>query len=276
MRNIFYNHYFFLYTVYKMKIAYAVILTLLLITGLLFLCQKQSKEGFIDVKQSYQLSGRPRQQRLAKAAQLTGHLDNQQFMTRPTYRPDIPPRMYSGSHAGEIRGAMPPLSMQAVPLSPTDDGALFTEMVGANYSTEDNDCLEGYSEDQISEMLYEKYEKPLEYDDPSETLPSEDMSSIKYGKLPSDPESFMYDRMIYVNQKRRNLQGADWIRGDLAIVPDQRGWHDVSVIPHLDLRRGAMGAGHIGPDVQTEVDQYGGIHNDRLTSEQNITVSRYS
>ena len=39
---------------------------------------------------------------------------------------------------------------------------------------------------------------------------------------------------------------ADFIRGDVKILPDNREWFQVSARPHLDLRNGAIEAGHIG------------------------------
>jgi hypothetical protein len=98
---------------------------------------------------------------------------------------------------------------------------------------------------------------PLEYNDPSEILPGEDMASIKFGKLASDPNTYIYDRLIYANQKRRNLYGADWIRGDLPIVPinhtdGESSWFQPSIKPHLDLRKSALR--YIGPEYDTIVD----------------------
>jgi hypothetical protein len=282
-----------------MKNAYIPFFALLLLLCLYFIYNRSS-EGF-DVKQSYRLSDNVNQMRAAKRAQLAGHLDKKQFITNPTYRATIPPRMFAGSHLGQVRGSMPPLSMQAVPADPmdmhqngletynpretgpvhynpnypdVDDANRFTDMV-ATENTKQIEGLENFSEDEIKQMMYEKFEKPLEYDDPSESLPTEDMSSIKFGKLPSDPQSVVHDRLIFVNQKRRNLEGSDFIRGDLSIVPDKRGWHDVSVIPHLDLRQGAVGSGVIGADIETEIDQYGGIDNTRNVHNSDITVKRY-
>lgn len=264
----------------KMKTVHILAFTVVFAIGLYVVMSRKS-EGFVDLKQSYTVENKAQQQVAAHQAQLTGHLDNEKFMTRPSYRPDVPPRTYSGSYVGELRGAMPPLGMQAVPAGPMDhsepdvEGATkFAAMVGVE-NLQQADGLEGYSEGEINDMIYEKYGKPLEYDDPSETLPGQDMSSVKYGKLASDPDTYVYDRLLYVNQKRRTSGAGDWIRGDLAIVPENRGWFSVSAIPHLDLRRGAVGGGHVGPDMDTEVDEFGGIQMSRDESEGDMTVSRW-
>lgn len=111
----------------------------------------------------------------------------------------------------------------------------------------------GLSEQQANVDIYAKYLNPLDYTNPQDVLPSEDMSSVAYGKLPSDPNTYVYDRLIVANQRRRNLEGADWIRGDLPIAPDNRNWFQVSVKPHLDLRQGAV-TWQIGPDYDTMVE----------------------
>lgn len=50
----------------------------------------------------------------------------------------------------------------------------------------------------------------------------------------------VYDRMIYANKKSRLVEGADFIRGDLPIAPQNLGWFSPSVQPHIDLRQGIV------------------------------------
>lgn len=107
-----------------------------------------------------------------------------------------------------------------------------------------------------------KYHDPLEYVPTNELLVKPDISAMTFGKDPSDPSTFMYTRNIYANQKRRNWVGADLIRGDLPIAPDNRGWFQVSAKAHLDLRRGALQHisdgdlgiyNNVGPSMSTHV-----------------------
>jgi hypothetical protein len=106
------------------------------------------------------------------------------------------------------------------------------------------------------------YEDPLKYIPTSELLVQPNVSAMTFGKDPSDPQTFMYTRNIFANQKRRSWAGADLIRGDLPIAPDNRGWFQVSAHAHLDLRRGALQFigdnkqdvyNNIGPDIQSNV-----------------------
>jgi len=132
----------------------------------------------------------------------------------------------------------------------------------------------GMSENQANEDIYAGYINPLEYQNPQDVLPSDDMSSVAYGKLPSDPNTYVYDRLIVTNQRRRNLEGADWIRGDLPIAPDNRGWFQVSARPHLDLRQGAIGF-QIGPDYNTIVESRD-IAVNAARADSNVQVQRFN
>jgi len=50
----------------------------------------------------------------------------------------------------------------------------------------------------------------------------------------------IYDRIIYANRKSKLIDGADFIRGDLPIFPQNLGWFSPSVQPHIDLRTGII------------------------------------
>ncbi len=140
----------------------------------------------------------------------------------------------------------------------------------ATYSSLDAMRLASMVEDEVDEVgeaeeggnTNNKYHDPLEYVPTSELLVKPDISAMTFGKDPSDPSTFMYTRNIYANQKRRNWVGADLIRGDLPIAPDNRGWFQVSAKAHLDLRRGALQHisdgdlgiyNNIGPSMNTQV-----------------------
>lgn len=73
-----------------------------------------------------------------------------------------------------------------------------------------------------------------EYVDPS--LPTQDMSQRQID--PTSPDSYMYDRNIFSNPKPKSKNPADMFRGDLEIVPINRGLFDVSANPKDDLRKG--------------------------------------
>ena len=198
---------------------------------------RETKEGYIDVKQSAYEYNEP------ITAKTEYAMKSSQFMNRPTYKSGLPPRFYAGDYKSELRGAEPPADVMGTTTNPLQ------------YSKVPNTLASEGGSNGKSSSLYQTsgYSDPLEYIDPSEVLPAEDTSGIEFGRLASDPETYVYDRLIYANQKRRNLNDADWIRGDLPIAPDNRGWFQTSVKPHLDLRTGAMQ--HIGPDYTTTIDR---------------------
>jgi hypothetical protein len=276
------------------------VLILLVAVGAVWLiCSSNNKEGFVDVKQNF-------------------YLRDAQLMNRPTYRPNLPPRFYGGDYTGELRGAQPPLNVQAVPGDPLEfermkvkggdvmvegysplrenygppnqaqqyveggiptlhgrapvDPVEFTRMVGFDQSKGVPKELQGYSKAELDRMINDKYINPLTYTDPSEILPGEDMSGTQYGRLASDPHTYVYDRLIYANQ-RRFLNGlGDRIRGDLRIVPDNRGWFQVSVRPHLDLTRGSMD--FIGPSYETIINRED-VAMSRSTAENALKIRRF-
>lgn len=53
-------------------------------------------------------------------------------------------------------------------------------------------------------------------------------------------QPIVYDRIMYANRRSKLLEGADFIRGDLPIFPQNLGWFSPSVQPHIDLRRGIV------------------------------------
>jgi hypothetical protein len=177
----------------------------------------------------------------------------------------VPPRFGSTSFANDqLRGPMPSEELLAVPNDPVDD-------LNTNFSFAD------YMEDKKIVDAPANPGTPLEYIDPSEVLPGDDMSSIKYGKLASDPDTYMYDRLIFANKRRRNWEGSDKIRGDLPIAPvghDKEGaWFQVSAKPHLDLYKGAMR--YIGPDYETSLQMEDLIVNSKA-EDRDSHITRFA
>lgn len=228
------------------KLLFVVILVLA-ITLLMCNCKEDSDvESFVDVKQSAYLVGQNRfygnDTYNAHHALARQDVPDGSFVSRPQYA--AVPRVFNGSYTSTIHGAEPPSQLQGVDAQQPIDYAKMAAQTG------DDKILGRYSEEQVEQDIYNKYLNPLEYVPTEDLLPQDTMENTSYGKLASDPEVWMPDRLIFANQKRRNLEGADFIRGDLPIQPDNRDWHQVSVKPHLDLRKGAI-AHHIGPDYES-------------------------
>lgn len=208
--------------------------------------KKDLKEGYLPSQVVYlegqnSLQAAPAEFAYGRATKLPQ--EETSFRTFGNGLAPITPRMWGGDYAAVLRGAQPPYGVQAVPTHSVEN---FAKMAPVG----NKDALSGLDQETQDQLIYNKYQKNLEYLEPAELLPKDDMSGTAYGKAISDPETFVYDRFIYANQRRRNLYGADFIRGDLMIAPNNTGWFQVSVKPHLDLRIGST-AGWIGPDYET-------------------------
>jgi len=89
-----------------------------------------------------------------------------------------------------------------------------------------------------------KAQQKLDYTPVTDMLPVQDMSNgMMVNALGENVEQpIIYDRFIYANQKNRLREAGDPIRGDLPIVPLQKGWFSPSggATPQLALRDGAL------------------------------------
>lgn len=165
--------------------------------------------------------------------------------TRPSYKSQLPPR-FGSTLTGVVKGPQAPSHLQASPGHSID-------LVSAVGSCGDLPPeLQGMSQREINNAVHEQFEAPLQYLESEDLLPQPQLGVNSYGNDPRDPNTFMYDRMIYANQKRPLLEDNDYIRGSLPIQPVMRGYHDVVPKPHLDLRRGALE--HLG-DFQTHLEK---------------------
>lgn len=77
----------------------------------------------------------------------------------------------------------------------------------------------------------------------SDSMAFNPSSPLEQGIMDNNGEMMqpvVYDRIIYANRRSRLLEGADFIRGDLPIFPQNLGWFSPSVQPHIDLRKGII------------------------------------
>lgn len=227
------------------KIAFLLIAALVVITTM---GKSNHEETFTGVPQAVYLDNES--ELSSVAAPFTGGRPKSHFFSRGTAEPHLAPRMMSIGYSGKIRGPEPPSHLQAVPAHPVD----YSNMSGfAGVERYGDDALNGYTQEEVDKMVYDKHLKTLEYTNPEDLLPVGDMEHTIYGKHMSDPNTYTYDRMILTNAKRRNHAGADRIRGDLPIKPNYFGWFDTHAKPHIDLVAGAIGT-HIGPGYDIERD----------------------
>lgn len=200
-----------------MSVLYSSLAVFAAVFAMIWVAIKRKDENFINVP----LSTQPLGSSLVSA--------------RPTYQNSTAPRMSAYGVSSQTRGRRPPTSMQGV----TTTGRNLTDLV---QSTDDDGP--------------QRPQRP-EYLNPKDMMPRATMETMTHGKDPTDPNTFMFDRIMTTTKKRRNLSGADMIRGDLRIKPVQRGIMDTYANPHLDLRKGALSilGGH--DDLEAEVTDEG-------------------
>jgi hypothetical protein len=83
--------------------------------------------------------------------------------------------------------------------------------------------------------------KNSQYLEVSDMLPATTMAAAP--TLGPDGEAtlpFIFERFVFANMKDRRRNGADLIRGDLPIVPNNTGWFQVAGNPSSILQAGAM------------------------------------
>jgi hypothetical protein len=168
------------------------------------------------------------------------------WVSRPSFKADLSPRFDNTSvRSGGITGTPPPLAMQGSPPTPVMplvepyQGASETfASLGATYDTRLPQG--GLTTSQVNEILAQKFGRngPENYVEPSSLLPEPDMRKA-VAKDPSNPSTFVYDRYLFSNLKRRyGNVGVDFIRGDIPITPIRTGWFDVPLPVKTDLQRG--------------------------------------
>jgi hypothetical protein len=91
---------------------------------------------------------------------------------------------------------------------------------------------------QVTQALKDVYGgKTPELQTAQDLLPIPDM---KYASTvdPTNPQNFIYDRTLFARLKRRYGNGVDFIRGDIDIKPEYRGWFDIRPPADNDLVQG--------------------------------------
>lgn len=190
---------------------------------------------------------RRRKERFIPVAQSLSYNNADQY-ARPGYKSQLPPR-FGSALTGTVRGPQAPAHMQGTTDGPLDLVSAVGSCGGGNGVPAE---LQGLSAEDVDAALKGGNDAPLQYVDPSDLLPEAQLGSNHFGNDPRNPDTYMYNRMIFANKKRRLLEDNDYIRGSLYIPQISRGYFDTSAMPHLDLRRGAMS--YLG-DFQSEVEK---------------------
>lgn len=179
---------------------------------------------------------------------LQGHLGNDKFIKTANFQSILSPRMAGNvSMPAHIKYNMPdPENMAFNPTNPLDYANMATENY-SEQSKEKYDCgisttnlgttpaPPNYSTGNYETEKAKLFSTELESVD---SLPVGNMSTIN--ALGETIQPVVYDRYIFANRHSRLRSQGDPIRGDLAIVPCNNGWFNVSVNPVTDLQTGAM------------------------------------
>ncbi len=161
---------------------------------------------------------------------------------RPSLIPQIPPRfdanrVDANSLLGQSRA--PPMPLQAAPPAPTlMDRATDLRPDFRALGAAAEQVPGALTSQQAQDALRQKVGSGMpEYQETADLLPVADMKYTA-GVDPTDPQNFMYDRTIFGQLKRRYGTGVDFIRGDLNITPEYRGWFDLQPPTDKDVVKG--------------------------------------
>ena len=160
---------------------------------------------------------------------------------RPSLIPQLPPRfddnrVDANSLLGQSR--TPPMPVQGVPPSPTLNDQQFFKPDFRQLGSATDQVPGALTSSQAEDALRAKIgsTKP-EYQETFDLLPVPDMK-YSAGVDPTNPENFMYDRTIFGTLKRRYGNQVDFIRGDVPIKQEYRGWFDIMPATEKDVVKG--------------------------------------
>lgn len=215
--------------------------------------KEEMKEGYVNVPQGVALID-------GNACNDSEYrYSDSQILSRPNYKPQYPPNFFNGSSTAQLRGAQAPRYVRG----DRQDPMSLIELVGESYDAP-------AELDIVNANELRNFDDPLKYQDVA--LPETNMEMMNFGKDPRDPQTFVYDRLIYANQKRRGRAEADLIRGDIPIagIDSHKGWFNVSVVPHLDTVVGSIGMGMIG----SAYDQIGAQYETNVSPTGDVQTTR--
>ena len=202
-------------------------IALALLVGSYFLLSKSKKEGFAqalstDGPSSVNIPSLPSQG-------VAGNPGN--YPSTPSYRSDV-----NGLQQGGLRGSAEG-DMSAAGSQFVNSGSPIDFKTVGNY--QQNTLLKNnlLSSKQVTQALNDKFRATPELQSAKDLMPIPDM---KYSASvdPTNPENFIYDRTLFSRLKRRYGNGVDFIRGDVDVRPEYRGWFDIRPPSDVDLVQG--------------------------------------
>jgi Family of unknown function (DUF5850) len=181
------------------------------------------------------------------------------FSVPGTFQAAISPRFANTNFGANITYNRPAMKNMAAPCDPL----MYGKMAKENFTTKEDygcgTCNNGLSCAKGGEPGAFHGGAPLmdsdytagNYQSVMDSARGSNESSYGVNMLPVDTmatvdadgevvQPLMYTRFMVANRNSRLRSQGDMIRGDLAIVPCNTGWFQVSVAPNIDLQQGAM------------------------------------
>ncbi len=90
---------------------------------------------------------------------------------------------------------------------------------------------------QVDQMLRQVGKGKKEKQEAKDIMPTPDMRYAA-GLDPTDPNNFIYERTLFAPLKRRYGNQVDFIRGDIDVTPEKRGWFDIRSVGSQDVVKG--------------------------------------
>jgi len=132
------------------------------------------------------------------------------------------------------------MGMQAAPAQPTNAGmnnmnaqVPMVDMASLG-SAQPLPLTTMQAQDALSQLKKQVGGGAPEYQEP--VLPVQDIGNMSTDPTnPMSPENFMYTRTIFAPLKRQYGNGVDFIRGDIDVRQEYRGWFDVRPATNKDI-----------------------------------------
>jgi len=121
---------------------------------------------------------------------------------------------------------------------------------------------------QAQQMLNKVGRGSPEYQEPQLINPDMKYSS---GLDPTNPNNFMYNRTIFAPLKRRYGNEVDWIRGDIDVTPEYRGWFDVRPPASNDVVQGYIASGY--QDIEQETALRDSVFQRNMSPQERATAA---
>lgn len=158
------------------------------------------------------------------------------FMIPGTYQATLNPRQAGMVDYGPyLRYDMPDQSKRADSM-----GSLYTGIVNESYRGPKTEGYCGPCNGGGGSVENYQHNPSSAIPPPMDMMPAQSMGMTATNALGEETQPIIYDRFIFANQKDRLREGADFIRGDLPIVPMSKGWFTPSATPQTALRTGAL------------------------------------